>query len=520
MADSPKMIYYFLSVPINVDHKYANEYIYHFFKWIALNFCSVPSVGNNFQLSLVAKNGLMNTDFQLQYSFFLRYRRLSGSPPVSCAVHHYARSVYLGNEGNDATTYSKSGGFADDYTVKIGSYNTSTTVFISTTDGTSSNIITLPQNSGSSSLTLYYRQSADYYEEIYLSDFVMGHYIRGLGCRYYLKNSLRKRWDAEVTETSDINTTGLAPIIIPIARGALANMGWVDQSGLIQLCHNVIISNYQQQTVKVGGFFGGGFFGFLLVIVIVVVITYCTYGTGTAAAGGAAGGAASAGASASAGAAAAAGASSAAFAATISSLAITIAKGIAIAVMAKILSKSIAKVVGGELGEILGTAIATIASIYAAYATAGWGASASTVTTTANTNSALYNICTDYNTYLKIANSVFDFGMKKLNQKYQGQYYSLTSDYNQLQERMKSGYAQMNYFNYQQGLWNDSKFVTDIIVNNSYANTYQAATSSTYPVMAERPETFFTRTLDMDFYDMNAAYINDFYEMHLNLGLD
>lgn len=531
VGDDAKMVYYFLGIPINVDNEFANEYFFHFFKWLAVNFGGIFNANNSgIYFSLLGKS---HTDFHVTYNFKAIYKVIKGKVPVPCKTHGYARYVVLGNdEPEDMTTKSWQGGFGPTagegywfnfnrlfHNILFGNKNTEAVKgeellrenYPDLTDEEfkalqeAQNYTVVRYKQGVSSLTLYYKVNEELYERVYVTNFVFSHLVRSTALIYYLKASLRRDWKTAIDDdgTNDKNA-GFAPIVIPLAKGALESMGWYRQSNISDLCHNIIISGYDQQTVKTK-WYQSGFFLFALIVVIAIVCVV-TAGAGSAAVGGASGAAGSASAG---GAAAAGGATVGATATslTISSLAMYAMQAITIALVAKAITYVANKFIGGVFGQIIGTIASIVATVYLSY-TFGWFG--------AGTNS-FWEAMNTWKGYMTLSKSLItetSSALNNINQEktalVQGQYAELISDQQSKSTELTDKMLKLSSL--------ENNNITDIIVNSTYT-TSSTTTNSTSQFIAEDPDTFFYRVFDLDFYDLNKSYISDFEDYQNNIEL-
>lgn len=518
--DSPKMIYYLPSVPINVDLDFTNEYFYHFFKWIAVNFGGMAPSGKNFRFAMTARHGAaLDTDFQFDYNFYLRYQILSGKPPVPCKIHGYARYVVLGSEDKDMTSYQHKGDFNDGNILRTGSYSTVSTDYSfsharedypSLTDAQYKELMKKNQftvvdsKSGTTSLTLFYRISDGLYERIYLTNFVMGHYIRGMGTRYYLKNSLLKNWTKDAIDDIDPKNNGLSPIIIPIAKGALESMSWYRQTDLLQVCHNIVASTYVKKVVKIK-WYQRGFIKVLVQIVAIAVVVVVSVYTGGAAAASASGiiGTVAAGVASAIG----AGALCTAVIATMITMAL---KAIAVLLITKLITYVANKFIGGELGFIIGAIGSIAASWYIGNADfSSWGS----FTNYQMTWSAMNTI----DGYLRLG----DVTLNKFNQyaslKIQDKYNDLQKDTEATRKQIEEYQNTSDAIQYKLMSWTENSWLTDIIKKSSYTPASQQ--SQSYPLLVESPDTYFSVHMGLDFYSLNRAYIDNFPDITNSMAL-
>ena len=534
-GDDAKMIYYWLAVPINVDTDYANEYFFHFFKWLAMNFNGTFAAGSTLNINFNADIG---TDFQMGYRFRVSYKIIHGTPPVPCKVHGYARYQAISvTEPDDEGSTSWQGGFRtqtyqqtlspvygnisytlnrDDYPdlsqAEFDKLQASMTFTVSKTKW------------GPSSITFYYKINDELYEKIYVTDFLQTHSIlydtssiknhffgfwgkkgSNHGIKYYLKNSLQKNWRAVVDEdgTNDA-TAGFSPIIIPIARGALESMGWYRQSGLLQVCYNVVISGWDQKTVKKKWY--QTLLPIVLIIVIVVVCVF-TWGGGAAAAGSVSGSSAAAGGAAAGGAAIGTGAA----AITLKALAVYALKAVAIALIAKAITVVANKFIGGTFGQIIGIVAAVIATVYFSYQFGLIGSV--NVAGTANT---FWSAMNTWEGWLTLTKSLVSETNSALSTRLQGKADALQNQYSILQTEQSQKQQQMNAWATEMASWGNDN-ITNIIVDSTY--TSSSFTTGNSFALGEDPDTFYLRVFGLDLYDMNKSYIADFEDYLLNTEL-
>lgn len=516
VGDDAKMIYYWPSVPINVDEDYSNEYLFHFFKWLAVNFGGTGSTGTQIHLIFRAKDNSANTEFHVQYKFQVYYQMYTGSCPVDCKAHHYKRNVRLSTtEPDDSTTYQWKGKFEDfDYNnfIPMTQYNNTASFEMKREDYPNltdeeyetlvfKNKFTLAlESSGSTQLAFYYKVSDNVYEKVLVNNFIFWHFVRGAPLVYYLKSSLKRVWTEEAQEElSNEDNAGFAPIVIPIARGALASMGWYRQTGLLQVCHNVIIAGYQQQTIKVK-WYQRGIFQIVLIIVIIVVSIY-SMGTGAAAAG-------SAGATASSTAVAGASAiGTSAISATLASLATMAIKSIAIAILANIVSTAANKYIGGTFGAIVGAVAAVAVVMYGSYQL---GLMSNSV------NTSFWESMNTWKGYSTLTQATIDNTNQVLNTYNQQQSAKFQEQYTTQLEDQESKQKELQKFSYELNSWGNDN-LTDIIVNSTYTSSNTASNSY---ILAEDPDTFFYRIFDLDYIDLNNSYIEDFVDYINNLNFN
>lgn len=514
VGDDAKMIYYWPSVPINVDEDYSNEYLFHFFKWLAVNFGGTGSTGTQIHLMFRAKDNPANTEFHVQYKFQVYYRMYTGSCPVECESHHYKRDIRLSTiEPDDSTTYQWKGKFEDfDYNnfIPMTQYDNTTSFemkredYPNLTDDEYNTLVfknkfTLAlESAGSTQLAFYYKVSDNVYEKVLVNNFIFWHFVRGAPLVYYLKSSLKRIWTEEVQEElSNEDNAGFAPIIIPIARGALASMGWYRQTGLLQVCHNVIIAGYQQQTIKVK-WYQRGIFQIILVVVIIVVSVY------SMGAGAAVGSATTAGSTATVAGAGAVGTS--AVTATLTALATMAIKSIAIAILANIVSAAANKYIGGTFGAIVGAVASIVVVIYGSYQLGLMGGSL---------NTSFWDSMNTWKGYSTLTKAIIDNTNQALNTYNQQQSAKLQKQYTAQLEDQETKQKSLQKFSYEMNSWGNDN-LTDIIVNSTYTSSNTASNSY---ILAEDPDTFFYRIFDLDFIDLNKSYIEDFEDYINNINL-
>lgn len=496
-GDDAKMIYYFLGIPINVDSEFANEYFFHFFKWLSMNFGGVfTSLNDGIYFSLLAKS---HTDFHITYNFRAIYKIIKGKVPVPCKTHGYARYIVIGNdEPEDMTTTSWKGGFGPVAGEGVSSrwfsffrlfgHQTGKTTSITTINLERENYpdltddefnalqaeqkyTTIQYKSGKSSLTFYYKINDNLYERVYISNFVFSHLVRSTALIYYLKASLRRDWKTAIDDdgTND-KDAGFAPIIIPIARGALESMGWYRQSNVFDLSHNVIISGYDQKTVK-KKWYQSGIFSVVLAVVAVV----CSVFTGGA---------------------------------SLSLLAfvIMVVKVMVIMIVVKAITKMVDKYIGGTLGAIVKTVATVIAVVYLSY---NFGI--------LNNTGTLWSSLNTWDGYMTLTKTVVSSVNDSFGSLMQAQYTDVQSQYMAMQQDQSSKQQQIDAWNAEMASWGNNN-ITDIIVNSTYT-TSSTTTNSTSQFIAEDPDTFFYRVFDLDFYDLNKSYISDFEDYQNNIEL-
>ena len=520
VGDDAKMVYYFPAVPINVDHEFANEYLFHFFKWLAINFGG-SYIGCNIGFRLAATEQI---DFRLNYNFNLQYRMVKGETPIPCKIHNYARYQVIANgESDDEVNMSWSGGFKSRNWREYHKYDTvKTTEYLigerenypNLTDeqyeqlknqGTST--YTVSYASSTSSITFYYKVNDNLYEKVYVSQLVFNHFVRNTALSYFLKNSLQKNWrkaiDEEATNEKD---AGFSPIIIPIARGALESMGWYRQSNLLQVCHNVIVAGYDQKTIKTKWYQSGLFS--VIVIVVAVVITVCSWGSSSPVTAPMAAGAAG-----SAGGAAAAGIGVGAMTTTLTMAAIA---DMAIqAIACCLIAKAISYVANKYIGGILGTVVSIVGTVVASYYVTGYYrqnlAFSGTAEATSMTETLWDSLCS-WDGFMNITkitmDNVFNYANGGLQQSYsdfQNYYSSVVADQDTKSQQMKVWALQQNSWG------NDN--LTGILVDStySYTSTYKDTLQFTMP---EDPDAFQTRIRgEVDIWDTTIAYTENFFDL-------
>lgn len=534
VGDDAKMVYYFPAVPINVDHEFANEYFFHFFKWLAINFNGINYFGSDLTIALQADN---NIDFKLKYNFQVSYKVVNGTPPVPCKIHNYARYHVIGTkEADDSVSESWSGGFDDEWggfnasgwlklLVKKLKYDPTAFSASETYIGSRENYPDLTDDEynalvasstytvadrkslESSSISFYYKVSDTLYEKVYITNFCFHHYVRNHSLEYYLKNSLSKDWrkaiDEEATNEKD---AGFSPIIIPIARGVLESMGWYRQSNLLQVCHNIIVSGYDQKTIKTKWYQSGLFS--VIVIVVAVVITVCSWGSSSPVTAPMAAGAAG-----SAGGAAAAGIGVGAMTTTLTMAAIA---DMAIqAIACCLIAKAISYVANKYIGGILGTVVSIVGTVVASYYVTGYYrqnlAFSGTAEATSMTETLWDSLCS-WDGFMNITkitmDNVFNYANVGLQQSYsdfQNYYSSVVADQDTKSQQMK-------VWTLQQNSWGNDN-LTGILVDStySYASTYKDTLQFTMP---EDPDAFQTRIRgEVDIWDTTIAYTENFFDL-------
>ena len=515
VGDDAKMIYYFPAIPINVDHEFANEYFFHFFKWLAVNFNGMNYFGSNMKFGLYASQ---QTDFMVGYQFKLTYRVVAGTPPIACKIHNYARLHVIGtDEPNDNVNESWQGGFKDYYRQFIAkSYNNFK--YSVDTDGsgedtsdgsveTNSGTFVKYQNINKSSLTFYYRINDHLYEKIYLTEFVFYHYVRGTALNYFLKNSLSKDWRAAIDdEATNTANAGFSPIIIPIARGALESMGWYRQSNILEVCHNVIVSGYDQKTIKTK-WYQSAFFSIVLIIAVVVISIYCfpagaaaTSSTTTATTSTSTAGAVTA----------SAGAGSVAAGITIAKLADLAIQAIACALIAKVITYAADKYLGGVFGTIVGV-IATVVACY--YATGYYQQNLALSGTTTGKATSLWDYLNSWDGYMELTKTTLTNSMDYLNTMQQNQFNELANQYNAFYQDQAEKSEQMRLWTLEQNSYGKSIY-TDIITYNTYTSSSYNRDAMSF-TLAEDPDTFHKRTMDLPlrYQEASQAYVYQFEDL-------
>lgn len=483
-----KNVVYFPSVPINVDETYSNQYLFYFFKWLAVNFGGMAACGTNINLDLTSN---YDTDFQLKYNFYLRYQILSGEPPIPCKPRTYARYVVLGSEPEDQTSLNWEGEFMDWNRLATHSYSTTATNYSFSLNAEDypnlseeefkklqeSNKFTVLKNKvGSTSLTIYFRISENLYERVYITNFTMFHLVRGSALTYYLKNSIKNVWH------NDDSGSGLSPIIIPLTRGALESMGWYQQAGLTQICHNIVISGFQQQTVKVK-WYQRGIFKVIMVVVIIVVSIYCAPAGGAMAGAGAGVGA------------------------TVSALATMALKAVAIALIARAVTYAANKWIGGTVGRVVGTVGAILVTIYCSYQFGMMG--------NVNQNEGFWESMNTFQGYMKLTDALVTNTNGLLTERLQNKAKDVQADYANFQNEKKAKEEELKTLENTMASWDGNKSITDIIAYSSYTSS----TQQNGTLLAEDPDTFYNRVFDLDFYDLNTSYVDDFEDYQLNTEL-
>lgn len=492
VGDDGKFITYWLGIPINIDTEATNEYFYHFFKWIAVNFGGMIAGGRPMHLVFRSHAG---HDFQAEYRFRVAYSLIHGKCPVACKTHGYARRVQLGNSEPawDETSLQWEGGFMDGsgfYYIPSGTYDSDNTVtFENSAERLSESFNILNPNFSKSKLTFYHKLNDDLYEKIYVTDCVFQYLARGVYLTHYLRNSLTKNFREEQLE--DIHSaTGFAPIFIPIARGALESMGWYRQSNILQYCSNVIITGYQQETIKIK-WYKKVLPIFLIVVAIVIVV--CTWGYGSPAAGSVAGAGGTA-----------AGAGASAASVSMAAIATAVGQAIAIAVVCKAISYAANKYIGGTAGQIIGAIGSIVATVYMSYQF-GWIGNA-------NQGESLWSAMNTWKGYSTVGQAVAKEASNISQARLQNKANALSEDYAEYRADANKKQQEIQLMQEQMNAWLGNKQITNIIGNSSY-------TSSTQPVRAEDPDTFFTRVMSLDFYDLNKSYVADFEDYMNNLKL-
>lgn len=489
VGDDGKFITYWLGIPINIDTDATNEYFYHFFKWIAVNFGGMIAGGRPMHLIFRSRAG---HDFQAEYKFRVAYSLIHGKCPVSCKVHGYARRVQIGwsEPDCDQTSDQWQGDFNDGsglYYMSSGAYDSAYTVtFENSAERLSESFNILNPDFSKTKLTFYHKINDDLYEKIYVTDCLFQYLVRGHYLRHYLRNSLTKNFREETLE--DIHSaTGFAPIFIPIARGALESMGWYRQSNILQYCSNVIITGYQQETIKVK-WYKAILPIFLIVVAIVIVV--CTWGYGAPAAGSVAGAGGTA-----------AGASTTA---TMTAIATAVGKAIAIAVVCKAISYAANKFIGGTAGQVIGAIGSIVATVYMSYQF-GWIGNV-------DQGESLWSAMNTWKGYSTIGQAVAKEASNISQARLQNKANVLAEDYAEYRADASKKQQEILLMQEQMNAWLGNKQITNIIGNSSY-------TSSTQPVRAEDPDTFFTRVMSLDFYELNKSYVADFEDYMNNLKL-
>lgn len=518
VGDSAKMIYYLNSIPINVDTDFSNEYFFHFFKWLAINFGG-SYIGCDLAFRLGAS---VDTDFWLGYSMSIQYRLVKASTPIPCKTHGYARYQVIGSEeADDTTSKTWKGGFngrnwaqynrfnsiqcsANSIGARENYPNLSDTEY-ATLAAASSATWSVEYPASMSTITFYYKINDNLYEKIYLSNFVFTHYVRGTGLTYFLKTSLKKNWrEAIDDEATNSANAGFAPIVIPIARGALESMGWYRQSNVYQVTHNVIISGYEQKTIKVK-WYQTGFFSFILIVVIIVISIY-TGGAAAAAMGAAGGSAGGAAAGATAGA-VAGGAAGGAMAFTISNLAFYGLQAIACAVISKVITWAANKFIGGVAGTIIGAVASYIACSYFSY-------QMNLAYNNIPQTTTYWDSMNTFEGYTKMCQATLDVGSSLQNNNLVNQYTAYQNEYNSWYSQYQTEAEQVESWTKTMASWGNDN-ITNIMVRSMYASAEDASSdsSSDYYTRVEDPDTYWSRTMGSDFIEYNAYYISNYEEI-------
>lgn len=521
VGDDAKMIYYWPSIPINVDTDFTNEYLFHFFKWLAVNFNGMSAFGSSLTFGLWADD---NVDFNVGYSFKIIYKVVSGTPPIPCKTHGYARYYKLaGKEDDDCTSTSWQGGFRDNYRRYLHAKYANLAADSSYLQGSAEDYPSLTadqynslQNSNThtysvwasddetSSMTLYYKINNELYEKVYITNFLFTHYVRGTGLTYLLKNSLSKNWrtaiDEEATNTAN---AGFSPIIIPIARGVLESMGWYRQSNILEFCHNVIISGYEQKTIKTK-WYQSAFFSFVLIIVIVIITIYCA--PAGAAAGSAAGGGGAASGAAGAAAAGATAGTGTFCGITMNAMAAMALKGITCALICKAITYTANKLIGGVAGTIIGA----VASVVACYYASGFIDSFNTTSMVTNTQS-FWEVMNTPKGWLQLTSAVVDAANNYSTQKWNAKLTAANAAYATQVENQQQMMSELNKAIQKENSYRHEE-ILDTAIENTYATTQYAA---------EDPDTFFSRTDgSMDPSQLTFDYVANFEEYKNSLELN
>lgn len=533
VGDDAKMIYYWLAIPINVDHEFANEYFFHFFKWLAINFNGMNFFGSTMTIAMKADN---NIDFKLKYDFKVTYKVVSGTPPIPCKTHGYARyHVIANNESDDSTSESWKGGFDDEWSGSSNIFSSwvkklnldplalsAKETYVGTRENypeltddeykalvaSSQYTVTDRKNLGTSSISFYYKINDKLYEKVYVTNFVFHHFVRSHSLEYYLKNSLSKNWEKAVDEdaTND-EDAGFSPIIIPIARGALESMGWYRQSNILDICHNIIISGYDQKKIKVKWYQSTWFKIVLIIVIIVITIFTCGAGAAAAGAGASAGaGGASAGAAAGAGAGAAAGGATAMTMAAIADMAI---QAIACTIICKVITWAANKYIGGVFGTIVGI----VASVVACYFATGFYQQNLALSSQTTVTTSLWDRMLSWDGFMDMSSAVMKGANEYMQNKLQNQYNTVQNQYNQLvsDQTYKSGL--MKSWELETNNAKNSKLL-NILVTSSYTNpsTYTDDIQFTMP---EDPDTYYDRiTGAITVYDNTIAYVEHIVDLY------
>lgn len=532
VGDDAKMIYYWLAIPINVDHDFANEYFFHFFKWLAINFNGMNFFGSTMTIAMKADN---NIDFKLKYDFKVTYKVVSGTPPIPCKTHGYARyHMIANNESDDSTSESWKGGFDDEWSSSSNFFTswikklrldpvgfTAKETYMGARENypeltddeynalVASNTYTVAdrKNLSTSSISFYYKINDKLYEKVYVTDFVFHHFVRNHSLEYYLKNSLSKHWEKAVDEdaTND-EDAGFSPIIIPIARGALESMGWYRQSNILDICHNIIISGYDQQKIKVKWYQSTWFKIVLIIIIIVITIFTCGAGAAAAGAGASAGaGGASAGAAAGAGAAAAGGTT----ALTMAAIADMAIQAIACTIICKVITWAANKYIGGVFGTIVGI----VASVVACYFATGFYQQNLALSGQTTITTSLWDRMISWDGFMNMSSAVMKGANEYMQNKLQNQYNTVQNQYNQLvsDQTYKSGL--MKSWELETNNAKNSKLL-DILVASSYTNSSEYTDDIQF-TMPEDPDTFYDRiTGAITVYDNTIAYVENIVDLY------
>ena len=130
----------------------------------------------------------------------------------------------------------------------------------------------------------------------------------------------------------------------------------------------------------------------------------------------------------------------------------------------------------------------------------------------ANQGESLWSAMNSWKGYSTIGQAVAKEASNYSQVKLEKQANTLNKEYEQYRADASKKQQEILAMQEEMASWLGNNQITNIIGNSTY-------TSSTQPYRAEDPDTFFTRVMSLDFYDLNKSYVEDFEDYANNLNL-
>ena len=182
-------------------------------------------------------------------------------------------------------------------------------------------------------------------------------------------------------------------------------------------------------------------------------------------------------------------------------------KAVAIALIARAVTYAANKWIGGTVGRVVGTVGAILVTIYCSYQFGMMG--------NVNQNEGLWESMNTFQGYMKLTDALVTNTNGLLTERLQNKAKDVQADYANFQNEKKVKEEELKSLENTMASWDGNKSITDIIAYSSYTSS----TQQNGTLLAEDPDTFYNRVFDLDFYDLNTSYVDDFEDYQLNTEL-